>query len=87
MEDAITRDSKINVVLLTTLGLGAGALLGLALARRAAQQSHLEISESVEELKERTQRALNELSENVTGLLDQTRTTLQETIVHGAEES
>ena len=95
----------VNVGLLVALGLGVGAVLGLALARRSARQSHVELSESVEELKERTQRVLNELSENVAGLLDQTRTqveqaidsgrgfaatqveTLQETIIHGAEES
>lgn len=94
-----------NVPLLIALGLGAGALLGLGLARRAARQSHVEINESVEDLKERTQKVLNELSENVADLLDQTRAkveqavetgrnfasaqveTLQETIVHGAEDA
>ncbi len=105
MADEIQDNRHTNVGLLLALGLGVGAVLGLGLARRAARQSHVEISDSVEELKERTQKMLNELSENVAGLLDQTRAqveqavetgrdfaaaqveTLQETVVHGAEES
>ncbi len=87
MTDENAEGPKINVGLLIGLGLSAGTLLGLALARRAARQSHVEIRESVEELKERTQKVLNELSENVTDLLDQTRSTLQESIGRGADES
>ena len=77
------RGAHASVGLLVALGLGVGAALGLALARRAALKSHAEISESVEDLKARTQRVLNEL----TAKLDQAVETLQETIVHGAEES
>ena len=72
MADDTEDNSKIGVTPAgLALGLGVGALLGLALARRAARQSHVEISETVEELKERTQKVLDELSENVSDLLDQ----------------
>ncbi|MBV9849410.1 MAG: hypothetical protein JO250_06960 [Armatimonadetes bacterium] len=91
MTDEHEDSPNIRAGLLVALGLGIGALLGLALARRAARQSHVEVVQSVEELKERTQRLLNDLSENVAGLLDQTRSTRVETspdtIAGGAEGS
>ena len=83
MTDERDDGKKTSIGLWVALGLGVGTALGLALARRAALQSHTEISESVEDLKERTHRVLNELSAK----LDQAVETLQETIVHGAEES
>ena len=85
MTDQIEDSSQSNVGLLLALGLGVGALLGLALARRVTRQSHVEISESVEELKERTQKVLNELSENVAGLLDQTRSMVGQAVESGKD--
>ena len=83
MTDEIPESGHANVGLLVALSLGVGALLGLALAHRAAQQSHGEISDSVEDLKERTQKMLNELSENVAGLLDQTRAQVEQAVDSG----
>ena len=83
MTDEQGHHTRVNIGLLVAGGLGAGALLGLALAERAARRSHGEIAESVEELKERTQRVLNELSENVAGLMDQTRSSLEQAVETG----
>ena len=94
MTDERGDGTRVSVGLLVSLGLGVGALLGLALARRAAHRSHTEISESVEELKDRTQRVLSELSAKLEQAMETGRNfaavqveTLQETIVHSAEES
>ena len=83
MTDQIKDGPKFSAGLLVALGLCAGAALGLALARRASLRSHTEITESVEELKGRTQKVLDELSENVAGLLDQTRSTLEQAMESG----
>ena len=75
----------LNVTLLVGLGLGVGALLGLGLALRATRRGHAEMAESVEDLRERTQRVLNELSEGVTGLLEQTRAQVEQAVETGRE--
>jgi hypothetical protein len=67
------------------LGLGAGALLGLTLALRAARRGHAEMAETVEELRERTQRVLNELSEGVSEILEQTRLQVEQAVETGRE--
>jgi ElaB/YqjD/DUF883 family membrane-anchored ribosome-binding protein len=54
------------------IGIGLGALLGIALARRSVQKNHQEMVETVEHLRWRTQQVLNELSENVKELKSQT---------------
>ena len=82
MADEAGGGRAVNVPLMIALGLGAGAVLGLALARRAAQRSRGEVAESVEELKRRTQKVLSDLSGNVADLLDQSRAS-----VTGAEEA
>ncbi len=74
-----------SVGLLVGLGLGVGAVLGLGLARRATRRGHAEMAESVEELRERTQRVLNELSDGVAGLLDQTRSQVEQAVETGRE--
>jgi hypothetical protein len=67
------------------LGLGTGALLGLTFALRASRRGHAEIAESVEELRERTQRVLNELSEGVSEILEQTRLQVEQAVETGRE--
>jgi len=58
--------SSLGLILLAAIGAGAlsGALLGLILARRPRVQAGDEITESVDALKRRAERILDELSQS-----------------------
>lgn len=63
--------AEIGLLVLASVGAGTliGALAGLILGRRAARRTSEVLTGSVEELKERAEQALDELSNNVTELV------------------
>lgn len=63
--------AEIGLLLLASIGAGTliGALAGLLLGRRAAMRTSDALTGSVDDLKERAEQALDELSVNVTELV------------------
>lgn len=69
------RPAGPGVLILAGIGAGAlvGVAVGLALGRHAGRHDDASLSGSVDELKERTQHVLGELSENVAQLVERSR--------------
>lgn len=79
----MAKPDKTQITLLILAGIGAGTLLGatvgLLLARNAAPRTGEAAPESVDDLKEKAQQALGELTENVSELIGRSRQLLSET--------
>lgn len=72
---AENRSAGPGVLILAGIGAGAllGVAIGLALGRHAGRHNDAALSGSVDELKERAQQVLGELSENVAQLVERSR--------------
>jgi hypothetical protein len=79
----MAKANRNDMGLLILAGVGAGALLGagigMVLGRHIGRPSDPSNLQSVDELKEKTEQVLGELSENVTELVARSRVLLEET--------
>ncbi len=79
---AFSYTKRADIALLILAGVGAGtligALTGVAIGRRAWKTTQDAMSESVEELKEKTQQILGDLTASVAELVGKSREILQE---------
>ena len=73
----MAKPNRTEIGLLILAGIGAGtligALIGLLLGRRAAHGPAATLTGSVDELKERAEQVLGELSENLSDLVGRSR--------------
>ena len=79
----MAKSNRTEIGLLILAGIGAGTLIGasigLLLGRRAARGKDSDLTGSVDELKERAEQVLGELSENLTELVGRSRQWKSET--------
>ena len=79
---AFSYTKRADIALLILAGVGAGTLIGaltaVVIGRRAWRSTQTAMSESVEELKEKTQQILGDLTASVAELVGKSRELLQE---------
>jgi len=72
--------TQIGLLILASIGAGTliGAAIGLLLSQRASREAQVSVTESVEELKQKTERMLEELTGSVAALVHRSQEPIPE---------